>query len=191
MTIRSKQSLTVVGKKQRSLRAKLRARSLKAITRKDYGNQRVITFPQHIHNTRWQGVTVLLEESCGVIFNLRKSTQNQIQERHFSLPRPNPRRHQFSPHETTVSVSKFVKSGRVVSLGIDETRKQCVGILLGEVKTDRKWFLFFWLSLFLLHIKKVIGSFVTSWKSRATFSCKSRLVYKRFPALWAVRVVYS
>ena len=25
----------------------------------------------------------------------------------FSLPRPNPRRHQFSPHETTVSVSKI------------------------------------------------------------------------------------
>lgn len=49
------------------------------LTRKDCDNQRVIAFPQQIHNTWRQGVTVLLEESCGVIFNLRKSTQNQIQ----------------------------------------------------------------------------------------------------------------
>ena len=59
----------------------------------------------------------------------------------FSLPRPNSRRHQFSPHETTVSVSKFVKSGTVVSLSTEKKRKLRVGILHGEVKTTESYLL--------------------------------------------------
>ena len=47
-------------------------------TRKDSGDQTVITSTQHIHNTWWESVTIFLQETCSVIFNLRKSTHSQL-----------------------------------------------------------------------------------------------------------------
>lgn len=127
----------MVGMKWVWLRAKLQTLGLHALTREDRGNQRIVTFPQHIHNTWWQGVTVLLEESCGVIFNLRKSIQNQIQERDFSRLVPTQGVIRLSPH--TIRKTVCVEVRKVASLRVEKRLK----LHVGKGKTSQRWLLFF------------------------------------------------